>query len=655
MSRRILSSAVLGFGCAIGLAIAAQAQEVPSEEKIAEANIIFPVVELGGCEDKRACKAYCDDPAHLVECVDFAEKHGLMKREEAARARKFGGRVVQGVGGPGGCRSHQECERYCQDVTHLDECLAFAEEEGIDDPHIGEARRIREHLRGGGRMPGGCTSKEACEAYCESDFSHMEECFAFAQAAGLEVGDEEEEDGPKSPEQIRQFIELAKKGETPGGCKNRQECDAFCSSPDNVLQCVEFGAKLGFIQPKEAEMIRKTGGKGPGGCRGREECEAFCNNPENQEACFAFAEEHGLIPEEELRHAKEGLVRMRQGLQHAPEEVRECLKSNFGEGVLDKIQSGTFTPGRDSGDKIRQCFESFGGGPDPREIFEEVPEGVLACAREKIGGERFEALKLGSAQFGFEEGDVFRGCGEEIGRQEIENMFRGMPPEVKACVEARVGDRLRRPGGHGGLGPDPGIEQGIRSCFEEFGGFGPGGRGRFGPPGDFGGGEEDDFYGEDEDFEESDDEFPALREGARDLFHPEAGPVPPAFDDFLKPENVERFKSLREGAGSGGLGEEFQKQFGEERRRIEEGARGSIEDETRRRIEDETRARLEGGFGGQMPPGGFGGTGGFLPPDGFRPPEGGAGSFPPPSDLERPPEPPKQGLLLRIVKGLFGR
>jgi hypothetical protein len=49
-------------------------------------------------------------------------------------------------------------------------------------------------------------------------------------------------------------------------------------------------------------MARKTGGKGPGGCKGKEECDAFCNNPDNQETCFNFAKDNGMIPEKDLKY-----------------------------------------------------------------------------------------------------------------------------------------------------------------------------------------------------------------------------------------------------------------------------------------------------------------------------------------------------------------
>src|SRR3989338_8382274 len=103
-----------------------------------EQNIAFPVAELGGCESKEQCKAYCDNPAHIEACVSFAEAHGLMSSDEAAQARKFAGQT-----GPGGCMG-SECRRYCADATHREECVQFAKEHNLTSP--GGLRPDIEHL-----------------------------------------------------------------------------------------------------------------------------------------------------------------------------------------------------------------------------------------------------------------------------------------------------------------------------------------------------------------------------------------------------------------------------------------------------------------------------------------------------------------------------
>ena len=47
-----------------------------------ESSITFPVADLGGCESKEACKAYCDIETNKESCLSFAESRGLMKKRK---------------------------------------------------------------------------------------------------------------------------------------------------------------------------------------------------------------------------------------------------------------------------------------------------------------------------------------------------------------------------------------------------------------------------------------------------------------------------------------------------------------------------------------------------------------------------------------------
>ena len=64
-------------------------------------NVQYPVKELGNCQDESACKSYCDKSANTEACLDFAQKHNLMSKEEIDLAKKF---MAGGSKGPGGCR-----------------------------------------------------------------------------------------------------------------------------------------------------------------------------------------------------------------------------------------------------------------------------------------------------------------------------------------------------------------------------------------------------------------------------------------------------------------------------------------------------------------------------------------------------------------------
>ncbi len=144
--------------------------------------ITFPVVELGGCTDKAACKAYCDATEHQAACLSFAEKKGLMSKNEVKNAKK----LASGVG-PGGCKGPVECKTYCGNSEHADACLEFAKKNGLIPAEvvarIEHGKKIKTLIETTGG-PGGCKSEDECKTYC-SDASHVEACLSFAKDNGL--------------------------------------------------------------------------------------------------------------------------------------------------------------------------------------------------------------------------------------------------------------------------------------------------------------------------------------------------------------------------------------------------------------------------------------------------------------------------------------
>jgi len=257
--------------------------------------ITFPVAELGNCKDKTECFAFCELPENEKNCLAFAKEHNLLSEEEIRIAEK-----VQSVGGgPGNCKSKDECEAYCDDVSNIEECLKFAEENDLmKGKDLEEARKVRDVLKSGGKLPGNCKNKNACESYCQ-DGEHMEECLAFAEQSGFLSSEE--------LAQARKFMPLMKSGQTPGNCKSKDECEAYCENDANFEECITFAEKHDMIpegDKKNIEAFKKAGGRGPGGCKGRQ-CETFCEQPDHQKACFEWAKENGLIDEEDIRHKKE--------------------------------------------------------------------------------------------------------------------------------------------------------------------------------------------------------------------------------------------------------------------------------------------------------------------------------------------------------------
>lgn len=298
----------------------------------------------GGCKDQISCESYCNDISNMDTCLAFAEKHNLVKNEDLQEMRKVKQAIDKGAIPPGGCKNKDQCESYCQDASHIKECIAFAETAGFMPPEeLARAKKAMEFMAKG-ETPGGCRGEKECKAYCD-DESHFNDCIAFAEKAGFMSSEE---------------LAMAKKtgGKGPGGCRGR-ECENFCNQDGNIEVCTNFAVEHGLMSPEEAEIGRKTGGKGPGNCRGRDQCENFCKDQANQEVCFKFASDHGLVREEDKQRIEEGKQKMREGFTQAPPEVTNCLKSSLGNDFANKIQSGEAMPSEQLGSTMRKCFEQF--------------------------------------------------------------------------------------------------------------------------------------------------------------------------------------------------------------------------------------------------------------------------------------------------------
>ncbi len=254
----------------------------------APAGITFPISELGGCGDEAACHAYCDDAAHIDACLSFGQSHGLIRKDDAARVRNAGF-----ASGPGGCKGAGACRAYCEDTAHQQECIDFAEENGMmshDD--AARARTVT-----GQTGPGGCRG-EQCRAYCQ-EAAHADECLSFAQSHGLIKPDE--------AAAAKKFLQATAEG-GPGGCQGIQ-CRDYCGDPLHRDECILFAKSKGLIQPDVAkqieagqkieQVVRESGG--PGGCKNNDECRAYCADPAHVEECVAFAASHGNVSQDAAR------------------------------------------------------------------------------------------------------------------------------------------------------------------------------------------------------------------------------------------------------------------------------------------------------------------------------------------------------------------
>lgn len=274
----ILASSVI-FSVAIISIAAAQSNSASSD---AFSNLTYPITELGNCKDRNDCKIYCDDDANTAACINYAEKKNLLSQEDMRVAKNF---IASGSEGPGNCTGKKECQTYCEDKNHIDECVSYAEEKGLmSSQDLQKAKKVQAAIKKGVKFPS-CNTKKECDAYCE-DPGHMEECIAFAQEAGL-LSNQELQNSQK-------VLTAVKQGVKPPACKGKDACDVYCAEASHADECVNFAVAAGLVTSDEAKIIKKTGGKGPGGCKNKSECDSYCSNDANRETCMNFVIEHNI-------------------------------------------------------------------------------------------------------------------------------------------------------------------------------------------------------------------------------------------------------------------------------------------------------------------------------------------------------------------------
>ncbi len=201
-------------------------------------DVKYPVAELGNCNSQVECEKYCDDVNNMEPCLNFAEKNGIMSKDEIDEARKFMS-FMKSRDTPGGCKNQRECKAYCDDDANLDVCIEFAKKAGIIDEK--EYEMVK---KTGGKGPGGCKGKKECDGFCEKD-ENFNVCIEFAKEHGM-ISDSD--------------YEMAKKtgGKGPGNCKSKEECDIFCNNPDNQETCMNFAIEHGLMSEADLANMKKN-------------------------------------------------------------------------------------------------------------------------------------------------------------------------------------------------------------------------------------------------------------------------------------------------------------------------------------------------------------------------------------------------------------
>lgn len=267
----------------------------------------------GGCRGEQ-CRVFCDKPENREACFQFAVDNDLIPKEEIERAKKF--KAIEQRGGPGGCKG-EACHAYCENPAHQDECFAFAKENGlISEEEIKMMEQGRELAKKAMEVggPGGCTTEQECKTYC-GDPSHIEECLAFA----VEQGGMQREDAEGK---LREFIQRADEGIRPMiGRQGAAMDERFRKMGDERFEKFEQFRELEG-QFRRPEMMQGAFSGGPGGCQGPEACIKYCSDPSHRDECAKFNPSAGGMPPGELfRQAEPGSS---AGYEGKREDMSQC-------------------------------------------------------------------------------------------------------------------------------------------------------------------------------------------------------------------------------------------------------------------------------------------------------------------------------------------
>lgn len=378
--------------------------------------LTYPIGELGNCRSFEECKAYCNKDENIPRCNRFSIKNGLLTEAEIKDTERLLS-LMEESGLPGKCRGAVECFSYCESAAHTDECWDYAKRHNLVGPEqdVETIRRMAKYAREGGRFPGDCRGYGACRAYCD-DLSHLAECALFAETIGGIIPD-------RDLEIVKKMVK-AGVTRTPGGCRGKEQCEAYCGNPIHMAECADFGEKAGIMTKDEVDMMRQIARSGvtkfPGGCRSKEACDAYCQEEAHFDECIGFAEKVGMVTKGEVELARKTHGKTpgdcAKGVRSAEEGKRACsafcAKSENQQICMDfAVQIGLIT--------ADDAKELGGGGSleDFNACLPHINEEMLKCF-DALGKDVFEKLKAGQLP---------------DDPQDLKVMLKGMK-EVRACM-----------------------------------------------------------------------------------------------------------------------------------------------------------------------------------------------------------------------------
>ncbi|MHB9019991.1 MAG: hypothetical protein ACYC3G_03980, partial [Minisyncoccota bacterium] len=263
-------------------------------------------VKMPACNGQEECDKYCSSSEHMEECINFGIEAGMMPKQEQEKAQKMLAAIKQGINPPA-CKGEQECQKYCAQESHLEECIKFGEATGMM-----KAEDVAMMRKTGGKGPGGCVGKEACQVFCDNP-DNSEVCFQFGKENGLIPA-----------EDLKRMEEGQQKMK-----------DSFSQMPAEVLSCLNSSVGADMFEKIKSGTVMPNQKFG-----------------ESIGKCFQqFAPQGKMVNEQEQVSSGD--------INNMPGDMKDCLRAQIGEDGLAKIQSGKVSD-LSLMEKAKVCFEKYG-------------------------------------------------------------------------------------------------------------------------------------------------------------------------------------------------------------------------------------------------------------------------------------------------------
>ena len=209
-----------------------------SSDPVKKYNIVFPIVDLGGCSSLSECKAYCSNSQNKVACINYSKSKGFYKTLSPALKNS----IVNAAKLELGCDSEDSCRKFCSEQENWQKCGDFAKRHNIGTSKTKEVPS--QNIINQAKDLLGCSSLDSCKNFC-TKVENKQKCDEFAQLVGLRSIQSERlakelEDSSSSamilnPEKLRQMIyQKICEG-------NPQICDSIKKSNPKISECISEG------------------------------------------------------------------------------------------------------------------------------------------------------------------------------------------------------------------------------------------------------------------------------------------------------------------------------------------------------------------------------------------------------------------------------